>query len=223
MDNFYFDASVAEGLDLLEKGMADVRDSGGLTWLTLIRCLSCILIVYREELNDTTFDPVVTTHANWGECGGVEIIGSFETYQKVEGLYSIVKVVVGEQEYSRDPSTQMVLDDKRMVDYYYNLGFSDTMPPDQDKEVEGSSSVGFYEEMDYNEESENEGSVMDEGNDGSENEEGNSGGGSFVVGTSQFSSDDGQHYSPGDLHMEDEDHREGVDMVVSSSQLLWDD
>ena len=105
MENFYFDPTVAEGLDLLEGMMGDVRDSGGRAWSTLVHCLSYVLTVYREELNETTFDPIVTVHADWGETGGVETLGSFTTYQKVEGFFSIVKVVVGEEEYSRDPST----------------------------------------------------------------------------------------------------------------------
>jgi hypothetical protein len=236
MENFYFDPTVAEGLDLLEKGMADVRDSGGLVWSTLVHCLPYILTVYSEELDETTFDPVVTIHANWGETGRLEILGSFTTYQKVEGVFSIVKVVVGEEEYSRDPSTQMLLDDKKLVDEYYNLSFSDWMP-DQDNEVKGSSSVGGYEEIGSeeetdHEESENEGSVVEEGNDGSENEEENSAGVSFVVSDSQFSLDDQEQHNPGgsfvvldsDLRMEDEEeNREGVDMVVGSSQLIWDD
>jgi hypothetical protein len=236
MENFYFDPSVAEGLDLLEERISDVRDSGGHVWTTLLRCLPRVLTVYREELNETTFDPVVTVHANWGETGGVEILGSFETYQKVEGVFSIVKVVVEEEEYSRDPSTQMLLDDKKLVDEYYNLSWSDWLP-NQDKEVEGSSSVGGYEEMESEEESdrvesENEGSVIEKENDGSENGEENSAGGSFVVATSQLGFDDEEEHNPGgavvvsenDLRMENEEENHGwLDWEVGSSELNWDD
>jgi hypothetical protein len=236
MENFYFDPSVAEGLDLLESMMGDIRDKGGRVWFTFIRCLSFLLTGYSEELSETTFDPVVTVNAVGGENAIVEILGGFTTYQKVEGLFSIIKVVVGGEEYSRDPSSQMLLDDKKLDEEYHNWSFSDWIA-DEYHEGEGTVGVGVYEERDSeeerdsDEESGNEGSVMIEG-DESENEEENSAGGSFVVSTSQIGWDDDEEHSDGgsfvvsdsEIHWEDEEeNKAGQSFVVSTNQMIWED
>jgi hypothetical protein len=204
MENFYFDSSVVEGLDLLESMMSDVRQDGGRVWFTFVRWLSFLLTVYREELSETTFDPVVTVNAVGSENGGVEILGSITTYQKIEGLFSIVKVVVGEREYSRDPSSQMLLNDKKLDEEYHNWSFSDWIP-DGDHEVEGSVAVEGNEEGKSDEERESERSVTVEGNDESENEEENSVSGSFVVSTSEIDWED-----------------QGDSFMVSTSEIEWD-
>ena len=190
MENYYFDSSVSEGLDSLESMMSDVREDGGRVWFTFAHCLSFLLTVHREELSETTFDPVVTVNAVRYKGGSVEILGSITTYQKSEGVFSITQVVVGEKEYSREPSTQMLLSDKKLEEEYPNWSYSEWISDDDN---EGEESVGVEEGE--------EGGVTVEGNDEAENEEENSDAGSFVVTTSQFGWDDDEENSVGGSDM----------------------
>jgi hypothetical protein len=176
MENFYFDSSVAEGLDLLENKMSEVREVGGRVWFTFVHRLSLLLTIHREELSETTYDPVVTVNSVRNKSGLVEILGSITTYQKCEGVFSIIQVVVGGEEYSREPSTQMLSSDKKLEEEYPNWSFSDWIS-DEETDIERGVTV--------------------EGNDEGENEEENSDGGSFVVATSQIGFSDDEENTAG--------------------------
>jgi hypothetical protein len=107
-------------------------------------------------LDESTFDPIVTVYCF--KIGGerIETLGRISTYQRVEGRYNIVEVVVGDAMYSRDPCSQMWLEDEKLCDEYPNWGFEDSVPEgleeggsggkEVDGGVEGAENVGNGEE-----------------------------------------------------------------------------